>query len=85
MGLIEDFSTWTEKVRRKLSRESGDAGRQINEKLPPGVPVSVRESLVFIDSLVGLDPPEDIAEKAARWRGKLCRIPISKPAPNSRA
>lgn len=79
MGLIfEDFATWTEKTRRKLLRECGDEGRCAHENLPPGVPVSVPEALEFIDALVRLNAPDDIVERAEKWRDKLCRIRTSR-------
>lgn len=74
MGLIEDFATWTEKLRRQLTRESGDAGRQIAERLPDGVPVDLAESLEFIEAVLNAGPPEDVAAKALKWKEKLTRI-----------
>lgn len=71
MGLVEDFATWTEKTRRKLSRESGSEGREIAGFLPVGVPVEMPEALEWIDGLLRLNPPSEIAEKAERWRQKL--------------
>lgn len=85
MGLIEDFATWTEKTRRQLTRESGDDGRRVAETLPPGVPVSVVEALEFIDVLVETDLPDEIIERAEKWREKLCRTPHFKRDPSSRA
>ncbi len=82
MGLIEDFATWTEKARRSLLRESGERGRVIHDRIPPGVPVSVSEAVRFIDSLLALDPPGGIARRAEKWREKLCRTPNCKPGRN---
>ena len=85
MGLIEDFATWTEKTRRKLLRESGEEGRGFADKVPPGVPVSVAEALEFIDALVEANPPAEIADRAEKWREKLCRTPHSRRGHSSRA
>lgn len=85
MGLIEDFATWTERMRRKFLRESGEEGRRFSEKLPPGVPVSVAEALEFIDALVEASPPAEITDRAEKWREKLCRTPHYRRGHNSRA
>lgn len=74
MGLIEDFATWTEKLRRQLTRESGDAGRKLAESLPEGVPIGVPEALDFIEALLDACPPEDVVSKATKWKEKLTRI-----------
>ena len=74
MGLIEDFATWTEKLRRQLTRESGDPGRRIAEALPEGVPVGLAESLEFIEAILDAGAPEDVAAKALKWKEKLTRI-----------
>lgn len=71
MGLIEDFATWTEKLRRKLLRESGSAGRDFYAKLPPGVPVTLADALEFVDALCALNVPDEIRSRARRWKDKL--------------
>jgi hypothetical protein len=83
MGLMEDFATWTEKTRRKLLREHGARGKAITALLPAGVPVAVHEGLEFVDALLGSTPPEEIHERASKWRDKLCRIPRSRRGPSS--
>lgn len=85
MGLIADFATWTEKTRRKLLRESDESGKVVHDQLPPGVPVSVPDALDFIEALLAAEPPAEIADKAEKWKEKLCRTPqTSKHGPNSR-
>lgn len=74
MGLIEDFATWTEKLRRQLTRDSGDKGRRIAEALPDGVPVAYAEALEFIEVLLDAGPPEDVASRAIKWKEKLTRV-----------
>lgn len=83
LGLVEDFATWTEKTRRKLLREGNDEEKRICDLLPPGVPVSVPDAVEFIDTLLSANPPKSIAERASKWRDKLCRIPHSKRDPSS--
>jgi len=75
MGLIEDFATWTERIRRSLLRESGEDYTGLLENLPQGVPVSRESALFFVDSLVGQSSiPEATRSKAEKWRIKLCRM-----------
>lgn len=69
--LIDDFATWTEKVRRRLLRDNSTSDAGVYESLPAGVPVSLVDSIEFLDVLLGMDIPEDIREKGERWKDKL--------------
>lgn len=83
MGLIEDFATWTERLHRKLLWESGAEGKSIHEKLPAGIPVSVQDAVDFLEALLAAKPSPDVAEKALRWKEKLCRATSSRHVPSS--
>lgn len=71
--ILDDFATWTEKIRRKMLRESV-CGRGVYDRLPSGVPIGLLESLDFLEVLLSLDIPKDIREKAEHWKTKLCRL-----------
>ncbi len=78
MGLNRpSFITWTEKVRRRLLRSSGEHGRRIFESLPDGVPVSYLDTIEFLDILESSALPKDIMARVVRWRAKLCQTETS--------